>query len=212
MFTARMHTRRPIPAAALLMALAAGISFTTAAQASPTITPVEYKTLTQGEVGEGWTGPVQFIGTGTADFLAPGSLDLGQFFLNKIPGRTTLDIDDLPFKIELWVWQPGASLTGTDGPVIHIEGRIDGRMKGTTESTLVAQITSITSPQGSPPLPFDLANFSVQLPQVIKPYAGGPTHVYGYISVPEPSALATLLVGVLGLGAHQLRRRRAARA
>jgi hypothetical protein len=203
-----MHPSSFLRRAALLAGLVLLAAPPRPSLGSPTITPVAFRSTTQGTVGEGWTGPIQFVGTGTTDFLAPGILDLGEFHLQRIPSRTTLGVEDLPFEIQLWVWKPGSGPTGIDGPMIHIEGRIDGSMKGTTESTLVAQVTSISAAAGSPPLPFDLKDFSVQLPQTIRPYAEGPTRVYGYLNIPEPSAVATLLAGGALLLFHRRRRLR----
>lgn len=181
------------------------------ARADPIITPIKFSTTTGGNVGEDWTGPVQFEGIASGEFNSPGLVELGSFRLEGLPAKTTMSVDDLPFLIQLWVWQPGDPLTGTDAAVVHIEGRIDGSMKGANQSSMYARITSVSSPSTSPPLPFDLNNLQVQMPFLMVPSTQGTTKVYGYLSVPEPTAMATLFAGgLLVVYGHRRHRRKAA--
>ena len=140
---------------------------------------------------------------GEPQFTAPGSFVLGQFTARALPADSSLTYTNLPFYI--WMDVSPVGENAMPGGEIRITGLLNGTASGSGSSTVIASIQSITS---SGPLPFPLADFKIDAPQALN--GVGKTTLTARIEappqpVPEPSTLATILVG---LALASLRRKR----
>jgi hypothetical protein len=100
-------------------------------------------------------------------FSAPGSFPLGEFVAQPLPAGASLTYSNLPFYLQLNV-----APAGTDaflGGQVNIQGVLNGTATGSTSSTVIATITSVTA---SGPLPFPLADLRIDAPQALSPDQG----------------------------------------
>ena len=117
-----------------------------------------------------------------------------------MPNGASLTFTDMPFYISVQFDTNGNS--PSDSSFLNIHGMLNGTLTGTSNSNVVATVTSVQA-TGPIPLPFSLNSFNVLTPQTLAPSGidGGTTALIGQItalSTPEPTPLA--LLGILVVG------------
>jgi hypothetical protein len=184
----------------------------------PTVTAAPltgtYSYSTWGDVGARAgvpVGTIDFFGTWQSTLLTPGSISLGQFESRALPEGAGLTYHNLPFYIKLNTEQVGGGYASSGG--LSIEGVLNGTVTGTTRSDVMATVTSI-QPFGPGPLPFPLASFHIDVPQVLAAPGvnGGRTTLTARIDptalpVPEPTSWVVFAMS-LAAGFYQYRRTR----
>lgn len=182
---------------------------------------VSYSTTgTLGTAGGTSVEYLNFVGVSTSAPTAepggmvymPGVFSLGGFQTTAVPEGMSVGFDSFPFSISLNLF--GGPMSGEVTSQILINGMLDGELSSKPGTGLLASITSVTqvgTPIGVPP--FTVADLQIMAPQFILPAGSSTstsTSIYGYVDaqVPEPTALATLGLGIVALVVH--RRRRAA--
>ena len=156
-------------------------------------------------------GSISFDGTWSIPLLTPGSISLGQFVSRPLPEGAGLTYHDMPFYITLVAEQGDGGYDTTSG--LSIAGLLNGTVTGTTQSDVMATITSV-QPYGMAPLPFPLSNFHVDAPQLLAAPGvnGGRTTLNVRIDpfpppIPEPTSWAVFALALVA-GLHRLRRAR----
>lgn len=173
-----------------------------------------YSYSTWGDVGARAgvpVGTIWFDGARQSTLLTPGSISLGQFESRALPEGAGLTYHNMPFYITLTTEQVGGGYGSSGG--LSIEGVLNGTVTGTTRSDVLATVTSIR-PFGPGPLPFPLASFHIDAPQVLAAPGvnGGLTTLTARIDpIPEPTSWAVFAMA-LAAGFSQFRRTRGRRA
>lgn len=145
-------------------------------------------------------------------FYMPGVFSLGGFKAMALPDGESRAVEALPFSITISLFGDpfaGAELLSQ----IRIDGTLDGELSSEPGNGLLASVSSIAqvgTPLGVPP--FRVEDLQLLAPQFILPAGQLPsttTPLYGYVDaqVPEPTALATLGLGVVALAWTRRRRR-----
>jgi hypothetical protein len=118
----------------------------------------------------------------------------------------------MPFSIMLNLF--GDPFVGTLVSQIRVDGLLNGELSSGPGVGLLASVRSVSqvgAPLGTPP--FRLEDLQILAPQFILPagpFPAASSPIYGYVNsqVPEPTALATIGVGIAAILVHQARRRR----
>ncbi len=145
-------------------------SFTTA---STIIQPIYYST--SGYVGDSPSvvdNPVSYSGTGaTANpVLFPGSFSLGSFVVPQLASNVSVTETNTPFHIDVYFSEnPPQGVWPWNTSSLGINGVLDGTLTGSTGSTLIATMTSVTG-EGPGPLPFPISAFQTNVPQAVAPF------------------------------------------
>jgi hypothetical protein len=141
--------------------------------------------------------------------VTPGVISLGQFESRPLPEGAGLSYHDFPFFITLVTDQGNGDYGTTSG--LSIAGVLNGTVTGTTQSDVTATITSV-QPYGGTPLPFPLASFHINAPEILNAPGvnSGLTTLTARIDpdvppIPEPTSWAVFAM-LLVVGLHRLRR------
>ncbi|WP_169976776.1 PEP-CTERM sorting domain-containing protein [Tautonia rosea] len=170
---------------------------------------VTYSTSTTlGNAGEPPVTLLEFNGVGSIStpeapggmFSMPGVFSLGTFTTKAVPSGMSVLLDRFPFSITLNLFgnSPDRSVVSQ----IAINGTLDGVLSTAPGTGLIASVSSVSqigTPIGTPP--FRVEDLQILAPQFIMPAGSSPsmnTPIFGYVNaqVPEPTALATLGVGI----------------
>jgi hypothetical protein len=201
---------RPTPLRTLGFLALVSLSSLGTVTAAPSIGALTYHTT--GNVGTYFGDPVgtiSFDGEWAAPLATPGSIRLGQFQSRALAEGAGLTYSDFPFYITLVTDQGNGGYDATSG--LSIAGLLNGTVTGTTQSDVMATITSV-QPYGMAPLPFPLANIHVDAPQLLAPPGvnGGRTTLNARIDpfpppIPEPTSWAVFAMALVA-GLRRLRR------
>ncbi|MDR3638067.1 MAG: PEP-CTERM sorting domain-containing protein [Isosphaeraceae bacterium] len=199
--------------------------------ASPIASSVYYQT--DGWVGSSNPGSsggaVIFTGASHATNAVslPGTISLGNFDVASLPASETLTAKDTPFHIivSFGLQPPQGGSQSWVTSKLEINGVLNGTIVGNSQSSMVASVTSVQQ-LGKGALPFPLSDFQVLVPVTLTPYnqnpvkwptTGGPfayslsteldARINPVSSVPEPTTLAVLCVGIAGYAARKRYRR-----
>ncbi len=174
--------------------------------------PIVYQSY--GDVGVAGSAPIGSfsLNSTSGTLIGPGSIALATFQAPTVPTGATLTFTNMPFYISV-DFHPDSQ--NSDASVLSINGMLNGTLTGTSNSNVVATVTSVQT-TGPDSLPFSLDSFNVLAPQALAPSGinGGTTTLIGQItamSTPEPTPLAML--GLLaGWVAYRMVLRRSRRA
>ena len=160
-----------------------------------------------GTTGITGAGIINFVPVSNSSVQSSTSLSLGTFVVAPLPDGSTTTYNHTPFAISYATHSVNGTDISASQPLLTLTGFLNGQVSGPTQSNVVATFDPIVNPELklSKTLNGFLSLPSPQRTLVPSSTFGGQSTAEGFVIVraapiPEPSAIALLIIAGVGLG------------